>query len=173
MQGDGIFTGFTLARLDSGDRLALPAFLRNSVPVLNPDRPTHKQVYICQHMTAPCLIGASPTFRATIDAYVEKQEDIAIRRNLPFNFGDMSGRLHGGEVMPIDGSGRFSVPDQYRFLGGLEGELFLRGMGQFFEIWQLDRIKSLRDDPAFAGVQLQVEAAERAEAEKKKKGGKT
>jgi MraZ protein len=172
MQGDGIFTGFALARLDSADRLALPAQLRNSVPVLNPDRPTHKQVYICQHMTAPCLIGASPTFRATIDAYVEKQEDIAIRRNQPFNFGDMSGRLHGGEVMPIDGSGRFSVPDQYRFLGGLEGELFLRGMGQFFEIWQLDRIKSLRDDPAFAGVQLQVEAAERAEAEKKKKGGK-
>ena len=161
MQGDGIFTGFALARLDKGDRLALPANLRNSVPALNPDRPTHNQVYICQHMSAPCLIGASPAFRATIDTYVEKQEDNAIRRDLPFNAGDMSGRLYCGDIMPIDGSGRFSMPDQIKILGGLDGELFIRGMGQFFEIWRVDELMAL-DDPAYASAQMQVRAAQKA-----------
>lgn len=165
MQGDGVYTGAVLARPDEKGRLALPAALRNSVPG---DVKT-RHIYISMHEDGPCLIGSGADRRARLDAYIDRLEEVAIRRGREFNPSTVRRRLFGGESVPMDGSGRFIMPDNLSVLGSYEGDLFFLGMGDYFEIWDLAALMALEGDefePAQAQARAAVSARDKA-AQKK------
>ncbi len=153
----GYYTGAVLAKRDEKDRLALPAGLRNSIP----GDPKTRSIYVSMHEDSPCLIGAGSDRVTRLDAYVEKLEEVAIRRDKPFNITAVRRKLFGGQVIPLDGSGRFTMPDNLWDLGDYNGELFFLGMGDYFEIWDLDGLLALKGEE-YEPAQMQARAAIRA-----------
>jgi MraZ protein len=153
----GYYTGAVLTRRDEKDRLALPAGLRNSIP----GDPKTRAIYVSMHEDAPCLIGSGSDRVARLDAYIEKREEVAIRRGQPFNSNAARRKLFGGQTIPLDGSGRFTMPDNLWDLGDYSGELFFLGMGDYFEIWDLAALLALEGED-FEAAQAQARAAMRA-----------
>jgi MraZ protein len=165
MQGDGVYTGAVLARPDEKGRLALPAALRNSVP----GDVKGRQIYISMHEDGPCLIGSGADRRARLDGYIDRLEEVAIRRGREFNPSAVRRRLFGGETVPLDGSGRFIMPDNLAVLGAYDGDIFFLGMGDYFEIWDLGALMALEgEDYAPAQTQARAAIAAREKADQKK-----
>ncbi len=161
MQGSGIYTGALAVKPDLKGRFVLPTGFRTAVPALDPERPTAKQVFITQHMAWPCLLAADAHFPTRIDQLLVDLEERYRRRSLPFNEDDMRGRLSYGEVVPIDVSGRFTMPETLQQIAQFQGHIFYRGMISHFEIWGVDTLLALTD-PAYAVIQEQARAAVRA-----------
>ena len=153
MGGNAVFTGVVLTRVDDKGRLALPASLRNSIPAEAGGR-----IYIAFHETMPCLIGSGADFPTRLEAYLDAREEVAIRRNQDFDRNAASLRLYGGESVPIDGSGRFTMPELPAAIQGLGQELLMMGRGPYFEIWDLEALRS-SDDPALADARRVAEGA--------------
>lgn len=168
MQGDGVFTGAVLARPDEKGRLALPAVLRNSVP----GEAKSRSIYISRHESAPCLVGSGADRRQRLQLYIDELENVAARRNKPFNPEAASRRLFGGEMIPIDGSGRFVMPDVLWEMGGFEGELFLLGRGEFFEIWDLGKLLAIEGEEYEGAKEFAAAAMRARDRAAARKGGK-
>jgi MraZ protein len=176
MSGSGIYTGNIAVTPDKLGRFSLPALLRKEVPITNAEKAGQKQIFISQHMTWPCLLAGGSAIRGQLDALIDQFEQRCIRRSLPFNEDDVRGRLSGaGEVVPMDESGRFTMPDNLVDLGELRGNIFYRGMIDHFEIWGTETLFA-QTDPSFDVIKRQAEAAVRAmekvAAEKAAKGSK-
>ncbi len=157
MQGSGTYTGTALAQPDEKGRLALPSRLRNCVP----GEAKGKQIYITWHPDAPCLIGSGVAFVEGIGEFLKELQEDAAAEGRGFNMMAVRRRLNGGSPVPLDGSGRFIMPDNLAELGELEGELFFLGMGPFFEIWDYDRLMRLEGEE-YAVAQAQARAEKRA-----------
>lgn len=166
MQGDGVYTGAVLARPDDKGRLALPATLRNSVP----GEVKGRQIYISMHESAPCLIGSGADRLARLEDHIAALEEVAVRRGEPFSRAAAHRRLFGGERVPIDGSGRFIMPESLAELGEYDGDIFFLGMGAYFEIWKLGHLLGLEDEE-YESAQRQARAALRVR-DRKAAGGK-
>lgn len=161
MQGSGTYTGTALAQPDDKGRLALPSRLRNSVP----GEGKSKQVYITWHPDAPCLIGSGAGFVEGIGDFLKELQDDAQAEGRAFNMMAVRRRLNGGSPVPLDGSGRFIMPDNLAELGEVKGELFFLGMGPFFEIWDYEHLMRLEGEE-YEVAQAQARAEKRA-AERK------
>lgn len=151
----GVFSGAALGSPDKAGRFALPAALRNSVPGEGKGR----QLYITTHEAAPCLVGSGTDRLKHIAARIDRAEDIAVQRGEAFDRFAMQRRLFGpGETVPIDSSGRFTLPDVLGELAAFSGEIFLYGVGPYFEIWDLATLLA-QSDPAYESAQRAAQAA--------------
>ena len=170
MSQEGFFSGAALAALDDKGRIALPANLRKFLPSGTATR----QLYITTLEAAPCLIGSGVDRIDRILARIDRSEDLAAQRGVDFDRHAMRRLLIGpGEAVPIDGSGRFTLSDLLAEVGEFEGELFLFGAGEYFEIWDLARLLE-QTDPGYAPAQATARAALRVREKQaaKKVGGK-
>lgn len=168
MSQEGFFSGAALAALDDKGRIALPAAFRKFLPT---DGARH--LFVTTHEVAPCLVGSGVDRIARIQARIDRSEDLAAQQGKEFDRFALERRLVGpGETVPMDGSGRFSLSDVLIELAEFEGEIFLFGAGQYFEIWDLGRLMAMTD-PSYAAAQAAARAAVRVRDKQaaKKAGG--
>lgn len=167
MAGTGIFTGVALARVDGKGRLALPAALRNEIPESAGGR-----IFIAKHESQPCLIGAGADLIVRIKEYIAELAEAAREMGQPFNRAATSTRLYGGAAVPIDGSGRFVMPDVQAEAGRIGEDLIFLGRGDVFEIWDINVLLGGTGEE-YAAAQDYARAAiiVRDRDEKRKKGG--
>jgi MraZ protein len=157
MSQEGFFSGAALAALDDKGRIALPAAFRKFLPTGSSAR----QLFVTTHEEAPCLVGSGLDRIARIQARIDRSEDLAAQQGKEFDRFALERRLVGpGETVPMDGSGRFSLSDVLVELAEFEGEIFLFGAGQYFEIWDLARLLAMTE-PGYAAAQAAARAAMR------------
>lgn len=167
MEEEGFFAGASLAALDDKGRIALPAKLRKFLPKGDDSR----QLFVTTHEVAPCLIGSGIDRLWRIRKRIKRIEDAAEAQGTTIDRFELQRRVVGpGEPVPIDASGRFVLSDVLVERGKFSGDLFLLGVGEYFEIWDLARLLA-QTEPAYVPAQEAAYAALRAE-EKKKAGGK-
>ncbi len=147
MAGSGVFTGVALARVDGKGRVALPSALRSGLP-----DEANGHIFVTLHESKPCLVGAGAALRETLDHYVSGLEATALSRSAPFDRDSASIRLHSGETVPVDKSGRFTVPEVLAATEDMGTELAFFGRGPVFEIWDLDQLMA-KEGEGFAAQQ--------------------
>ena len=161
----GVFTGAALAMPDKLGRLSLPAVLRNSVP----GDPASRTLFVTRHEVAPCLIGSGVDRLERIAEHINRAEDIAVRRDQDFDRYAMERRLYGpGESVPMDKSGRFILSDILAEIAEFNGEIFFYGVGQYFEIWDVD-VLIAQTGETYLPAQQAVRAAMRVRDKKASK----
>jgi MraZ protein len=168
MSQEGFFSGAALAALDDKGRIALPAAFRKFLP-----KEDARQLFVTTHEVDPCLVGSGVDRIARIQARIDRSEDLAAQQGKEFDRFALERRLVGaGETVPMDGSGRFSLSDILIELAEFDGEIFLFGAGQYFEIWDLGRLMAMTG-PSYAAAQAAARAAIRARDKQaaKKAGG--
>lgn len=141
----GVFSGAVLTAIDEKGRIAIAASLRNAIP----GDPKNRQIFVATHPDAPCLVVSGDDRLGRIAADIDRDEEIALRRTLPFNRAAERRRRYGaGETVSCDASGRFILPPTLHDLGefGDETQLFLFGVGEFIELWPLDRLLAQAGD---------------------------
>lgn len=161
----GVFTGAVLTSIDDKGRIAIPACLRNAIP----GDPKSRQLYIATHPDADCLVISGSDRLERIAADIDRDEAIAVQRGQPFNRSAERRRRYGaGEVVSCDASGRFIMPATLRYLGELDSDspLFLYGVGEYIEVWPLDRLMAL-DGADYRDAQRAARSAQRAAEERK------
>lgn len=169
MSQEGFFSGAALAALDDKGRIALPAAFRKFLPSDSKAR----HLFVTTHEVAPCLVGSGVDRISRIQARIDRSEDLAAQQGKDFDRFAMERRLVGpGETVPMDGSGRFTLSDVLIELAEFDGELFLFGAGQYFEIWGLGRLMA-QTEASYASAQAAARAAMRVrdkQAQKKAAG---
>jgi MraZ protein len=157
MSQEGFFSGAALAALDDKGRIALPAAFRKFLP----SDAKARQLFVTTHEVAPCLVGSGVDRIARIQARIDRSEDLAAQQGKDFDRFALERRLVGpGETVPMDGSGRFTLSDVLIELAEFDGEIFLFGAGQYFEIWDMGRLMSMTE-AAYASAQAAARAAVR------------
>lgn len=154
-----------MTAIDEKGRVTIAASLRNSIPGDGKSR----QIYIATHPDSPCLALSGEDRLARIAAEIDRDEEVALRRNLPFDRAAERRRRYGaGETTSCDASGRFILPPMLQELGELNGEtqLFLFGVGDFIELWPVQRLLSLQGD-AYIDAQRAARAALRVAEQRK------
>lgn len=145
MADSSAFSGAALTAIDEKGRIAIAAALRNSLP----GDVKSRQIYVARHPDSPCLVISGDDRRERIAAEIDHDEEVAVRRNLPFNRAAERRRRYGaGETISCDASGRFVLPPLLQEIGEFGGEttLFLYGVGEFIELWPLARLLALEGD---------------------------
>lgn len=129
----GLYAGTSMALVDGKGRLAIPAHLRNAIPLTAEN---DRQLTVHKHDTLDCLVAFDPERLKARLAEIERDEEIAIRRGQEF---DREGRARAvystAETYTLDNSGRFILSPMLRMLGKIDGQVILAGAGQQFEIW--------------------------------------
>ena len=155
----GVFSGAALTAIDEKGRVAIAASLRNSIP----GDPKSRQIYIATHPDSPCLVISGDDRLERIATEIDQAEEVALRRNQPFNRAAERRRRYGaGETTSCDASGRFILPPMLFELGefGDEPHLFLYGVGEFIEFWPLARLLAQKGEE-YADAQRAARAAVR------------
>jgi MraZ protein len=165
MAVSGVFSGAVLTAIDEKGRIAIAASLRNAIP----GDPKSRQIYVATHPDAPCLAISGADRLERIAAEIDRDEEIAVRRNLPFNRSAERRRRYGaGETVNCDASGRFVLPPTLLELAEFDPaeDLFLYGVGEFIEFWSYARLMAL-DGEDYADAQRAARAAKRAAEQRK------
>jgi MraZ protein len=163
MAVSGVFVGASLTVMDDKGRIAVPASLRNAVPLPDDAAPDTKtrDLYVARHPESPCLVGSGVDRLQQIAADIAHDEEQALRRDLPFKrSAEQRRRYGGGGTVTCDASGRFVLPPMLRMHSELvaQEDIFLFGVGDFFEIWSVAQLMAL-DDPDYADVQAMARVA--------------
>lgn len=123
-----VFEGTTLVKLDSKGRLAIPARYREAFVVSGIDALT-----FTRHPDG-CLLIYPP------EAWEKKRKALAA---LPFSARALQRLVLGSaETVTPDAAGRLLVPSSLRVLASLEREAVLIGLGEHFELWDLQTYKA-------------------------------
>jgi MraZ protein len=165
MAVSGVFSGAVLTAIDEKGRIAIAASLRNSIP----GDPKSRQIYIATHPDSPCLVISGVDRLARIAVEIDRDEEVALRRDKPFNRSAERRRRYGaGETVNCDPSGRFVLPPTLHELAEFAGseELFLYGVGEFIEFWSLARLLDLPGED-YADAQRAARAAKRVAEQRK------
>lgn len=120
-------------------RFVLPPLFRKAVKESSDGR----VLCLAKHDRWNCLTGFGLSRRAELDAQVDREEAIAIERDLPFDRDMRSMQLFGFNEVPFDDSGRFVMPDHLAALGCIEDGLYFQGAGRFFTIWNPEELSRM------------------------------
>lgn len=158
-------TGFSLLR-DKG-RFVLPPQFRKTVKDSSDDKSI---LCLDKHDRWPCLIGFGLSRKDGFEAQLDREEDLAAKRNLDFDRELRGLQLNGFAQLPFDDSGRFVLPEYLAELGGVEDQLYFQGAGQFFVIFSPKQLAEMGQGWEGAQAACRQLAAE-AIAKAKGKGG--
>lgn len=95
------------------------------------------------HERWKCLTGFGLTRVDELDAQLDREEEAALRRDLPFDRELRSNQLFGFSKVPFDDSGRFVMPTRFFRAANIGDRLYFQGGGAFFTVWnpeELDRM---------------------------------
>lgn len=153
-------TGFSLLR-DKG-RFVLPPQFRKTVKESSGDRPV---LCLDKHDRWSCLIGFGLSRKDGFEAQLDREEDLAAKRNADFDRELRGVQLNGFAQMPFDESGRFVLPDYLAELAHVQDQLYFQGAGPFFVIFspaELAKMGAGWEGAQAACRQLAAEAAGKA-----------
>ena len=131
------FIGFALNAVDGKNRLSIPAAYREVIA----QRSGEKAVLVGPHERLPCLIGYDRTRPAAMQALIDRRfgDDFGPERD------DFTANVFGTiENLPYDDTGRVILSPILRDLGEFEGRAFFLGAGNWFEIWNPERLLEAR-----------------------------
>ena len=147
------FHGYAMNAVDAKNRLSVPASYREVIEA----RSGTKAVVLAPHEREDCLVGYDRARSARLQELLERRygDDFGAPR-------DDFARLAFGtsEVAPYDDTGRIVVSATLKELGGIDRLAFFIAAGDYFEIWDPERLLAAKgDDTRLARiVKRQIEA---------------
>lgn len=131
--------GFSL-RGEKG-RFVLPPAFRKAVKESSEGR----VLCLAKHERWNCLTGFGLSRREELADQIDREEELAIKRDQPFDRDLRAMQLYGFVEVPFDESGRFIMPDHLADLGKLEGGVYFQGAGSFFTLWNPQELYRMAD----------------------------
>lgn len=126
----GLFIGSYTAKLDSKSRLCLPAPFRLTLG--------GSAIYGFASPSHPAIEGVTLAFLTRIAQAIESRNPL---------FSDQEDRLSAqllaeAYTIPLDDTGRFTVPEPLRIHGDLQESCLFVGRGNRFQIWHKSRFEA-------------------------------
>ena len=158
----GVYSGSGLTSVDAKGRVSVPACLRKDVP----GEVHSRSIYVSASVHLPYLYVSGAAMReiqrqqisaeTRVLASEEERKALAIARS---HFGT-------GEVLPMDSSGRFVMPDIMKAMARFAGnELLCFGDGDSFQIWCVQRLAATTE-PEYANARFALECWRDVQARK-------
>ncbi|MDE2435436.1 MAG: division/cell wall cluster transcriptional repressor MraZ [Sphingomonadales bacterium] len=98
---------------------------------------------LTKHPRWKCLTGFGLGRVAQFEAELDREERIALERNVDFDREMRAAQLYGFAQVPFDDSGRFVMPDRFFKLGNLTDAIFFQGGGLQFTVWNPDELAKM------------------------------
>lgn len=136
VSGKDIYKGYALQQIDAKGRVAIPAFLRDTLTACNTrfDDKDSASIILAMHETDPCLIGYDRDYDSRLLAELsQRARTHAGNDGAPKSLILREAML--SDTVPFDVSGRFIMPPFYREELELRRYAFFMGLGDYFEIW--------------------------------------
>lgn len=131
----GRYSGTSFAAVDGKGRVAVPASLRNNVPLTEDGE---RVLWVGHHEHLPCLVAYGNDQFDRLNGEIERDRQTALTRNQDFDEDDaFKQRFKFTDPYILDGSGRFLPNFTARELVGDNGATAFVGSGRRFEIWWL------------------------------------
>jgi MraZ protein len=143
------FTGFSgqaFSLLGEKGRYVLPPAFRNLVKESSDGR----TLCIDRHPRLDCLVGFGLSRHDELEAQLDREEDLAWKRERDFDRDTRAAQLFGYSRVPFDDSGRFIMPPHLIRLGKIDDQLYFHGLGRFFTIWNPAELARMNDEWAGA-----------------------
>ena len=148
--------GFSL--LGEKSRFVLPPELRKSV---RESGQGERLLCLAKHPRWKCLTGFGLSRADQFEAELDREEEIALERQIDFDRDLRAQQLYGFARVPFDDSGRFVMPERYFKLGGLTDRVFFQGGGKMFTLWnpaELAKLGEGWEDAQEACADLETQA---------------
>jgi MraZ protein len=126
------FLSNAVNRIDAKGRVSVPAHFRSVVQSRG-----YSELYAIRQLDVPALdVGG-------LDLLDRYEERIALEDPFLQAADDMSFFVHGdGSFLKIDQDGRITVNDFIREHTGISSEVAFVGRGNFFQIWEPERLRA-------------------------------
>ena len=126
------FLSNAVNRIDAKGRVSVPAHFRSVV-----QQRGYSELYAIRQLDVPALdVGG-------LDLLDRYEERIALQDPFLQTTDDMSFFVHGdGSFLKLDQDGRISVNDFIREHTGISSEVAFVGRGNFFQIWEPERLRA-------------------------------
>ena len=126
------FLSNAVNRIDTKGRVSVPAHFRSVV-----QQRGYSELYAIRQLDVPALdVGG-------LDLLDRYEERIALQDPFLQTTDDMSFFVHGdGAFLKLDQDGRISVNDFIRERTGISSEVAFVGRGNFFQIWEPERLRA-------------------------------
>lgn len=136
VSGKDIYKGYALQQIDAKGRVAIPAFLRETLTSLNTafEASEVSTVVLAMHESDPCMIAYDLQYDRQLVADLKERA----RAHAGADGAPKSQILRAAmlsDTLPFDASGRFILPPFYRDELNLDKYAFFMGLGDVFEIW--------------------------------------
>ena len=112
-------------------RYVLPPLIRKTVRESSDGR----VLCLAKHEKFACLVGFGTSRETEFEDQLDREEQIALSRNEPFDRDTRAAQLYGYSEVPFDESGRFVIPEHLSGLANIDGPLFFQGLGRSFTLW--------------------------------------
>ena len=126
------FLSNAVNRIDAKGRVSVPAHFRSVV-----QQRGYSELYAIRQLDVPALdVGG-------LDLLDRYEERIALQDPFLQTTDDMSFFVHGdGSFLKLDQDGRINVTDFIREHTGISSEVAFVGRGNFFQIWEPERLRA-------------------------------
>ena len=126
------FLSNAVNRIDAKGRVSVPAHFRSVVQSRG-----YSELYAIRQLDVPALdVGG-------LDLLDRYEERIALEDPFLQTADDMSFFVHGdGSFLKLDQDGRITVNDFIREHTGISSEVAFVGRGNFFQIWEPERLRA-------------------------------
>ena len=126
------FLSSAVNRIDAKGRVSVPAHFRTVVQSRG-----YSELYAIRQLDVPALdVGG-------LDLLDRYEERIALEDPFLQTADDMSFFVHGdGAFLKLDQDGRITVTDFIREHTGISSEVAFVGRGNFFQMWEPDRLRA-------------------------------
>jgi MraZ protein len=142
------FRGHSLRNLDPKGRLLLPQEYRDRI------LSESGQGLVVLTILDECVVGFTAPQWAEVEAEMDKIKNPSKKlRNFRRKF------LSGAEEAQIDAQGRIKLPQHLREYGGLDHDVVVAGVGQYFEIWNKAEFDRMLDGQDLDDVSEELSAA--------------
>ena len=131
----GRYSGTSFAAIDGKGRIAVPASLRNNVPLSSDGE---RVLWVGYHEKLPCLVAFGSDHYDRLNDEIERDRLVAVQRNLDFDEDEaFKRRFSFTDPYALDDSGRFKPAHTAGKRVGDHGATAFVGSGRRFEIWWL------------------------------------
>lgn len=125
----------------------------------------NRTLCLAKHERWNCLTGFGLSRRDEFAAQLDREEELALKRNIDFDRDLRAMQLYGFSEVPFDDSGRFVMPDHLIDLGCVGEGLYFQGGGAFFTLWNPEELAKMGagwEGAQAACVKMAAEAFEKA-----------
>lgn len=153
-----IYSGQGFSLLGEKGRFVLPPDFRKAV---RDSGRGERVLCLITHPRWTCLTGFGLSRVDEFEAELDREERIALERNVEFDRDQRASHLYGYAKVPFDDSGRFVLPERFFKLAAITTAAFFQGGGKSFTMWSPEQLAKQGDgweDAQAACVELAAQA---------------